>query len=146
MIWVFYFIVVVTLLGTILLVSRKKSVKTQVTSFDLPLHIDRSDFDNKNAEILVLVFSSETCDGCDVVWNKTTVLQSSAVDVEKVSYQDVKGKKLHLKYQIEAVPSVLVCDEQGSVFKAFLGNVTATDLWAAVAELRGSQVEVCDSH
>lgn len=144
MIWIIYIGIVLALIVISIIIANKKNTATQITSFDLPTFIDRNDFENKKAKTLVVVFSSQHCDACETVWNKVQVLQSDLVDIAKVSYQDVVGKKLHLKYQIDAVPSVLICDEQGSVFKSYLGNVTATDLWAGVAELRGSEITVCE--
>lgn len=146
MIWIVYALVVLVVIGLLLGVARKNKAQTQVTSFDLPSEIDPQDFANKKAEVHVWMFSSEHCDGCESVWNKAEVLKSDKVEVAKISYQDAQGRKLHDKYQIEAVPSVVVCDDKGKTLKAFLGNVTATDLWAAVAEARGAEISSCDSH
>lgn len=146
MIWVVYALVVLVVIGLLLGVARKNKAQTQVTSFDLPTQIDIEDFTNSNALVHVCMFSSEHCDGCETVWAKAEVLKSDKVEVVKISYQDEHGRKLHDKYQIEAVPSVLVCDENGKTLKAFLGNVTATDLWAAVAQARGASISRCDSH
>jgi hypothetical protein len=46
------------------------------------------------------------------------------------------------------VPLVLIADAEGVVQRHFLGPVTATDLWAAVAELRepGSTPGPCETH
>ena len=43
---------------------------------------------------------------------------------------------LHERYGIDAVPTTVVCDAQGGVVRSFLGPVSATHLWAAVAEVR----------
>jgi hypothetical protein len=43
---------------------------------------------------------------------------------------------VHRQYHIDAVPLVVVADAEGVVRAGFLGPVTATDLWAAVAEAR----------
>ncbi|MGZ7011302.1 MAG: hypothetical protein ACXVI2_14495, partial [Ilumatobacteraceae bacterium] len=43
---------------------------------------------------------------------------------------------LHRKYHIDAVPILLLADRQGVVRANFFGPMTATDLWAAVAEAR----------
>ena len=40
------------------------------------------------------------------------------------------------RYGIDAVPTVVIADAQGVAVAAFLGPMTATDLWAAVAEAR----------
>jgi hypothetical protein len=46
------------------------------------------------------------------------------------------------------VPAVVVADAEGVAQASFLGAVTATDLWATVAELRepGSVPDGCDHH
>ena len=43
---------------------------------------------------------------------------------------------LHRKYAIDAVPLVVVADARGVVGASFIGPASATDLWAAVAEVR----------
>jgi hypothetical protein len=57
-----------------------------------------------------------------------------------------RDKAIHDRYAIEAVPTVVVADDEGVVRASFLGAPTVTDLWATVAELRepGSVPEGCD--
>jgi hypothetical protein len=43
---------------------------------------------------------------------------------------------LHERYRIDAVPTLVIADAAGVVRGSFVGPVTATDLWATVAELR----------
>ena len=43
---------------------------------------------------------------------------------------------MHQRYAIDAVPCLVIADADGAVRAGFLGPVTATDLWAAVAEAR----------
>jgi hypothetical protein len=45
-------------------------------------------------------------------------------------------RELHERYAIDSVPLVVVADHEGVTRAAFLGPTSATDLWAAVAELR----------
>jgi hypothetical protein len=62
------------------------------------------------------------------------VLESADVatcDVEAEARGD-----LHRRYEIAAVPTTVVADADGVVRRAFVGAFSATDLWAAVAELR----------
>jgi hypothetical protein len=60
----------------------------------------------------------------------------------------VARRDLHERYAIEAVPATLVADAEGVVVRSFLGPVTATHLWAAVAEARepGSTPAQCHDH
>jgi hypothetical protein len=46
------------------------------------------------------------------------------------------------------VPLVLIAGDDGVVRRHFVGPVTATDLWAAVAEARepGSTPDSCENH
>ena len=43
---------------------------------------------------------------------------------------------LHRRYELAAIPTTVIADSDGVVQRAFVGAFTATDLWAAVAELR----------
>jgi hypothetical protein len=146
MIWIVYFLIVGIILATVLIVAKRKPQATRPTSFELPTIIDRTDFNSLEIPYLVVEFTSENCDGCTLVWDKIKVLESSQVATENISYQSVNGKKLHDKYQIEAVPSTLICDKDGVVQRSFLGSVSATDLWAGIAELRGAQIESCGTN
>lgn len=101
---------------------------------ELPSQLDRRDFANPNAPWLVAVFSSETCSTCADVVRKAEVLRSDDVVVEIVPYQS--RRDTHARYAIDAVPCLVVADAAGAVRTGFLGPVTATDLWAAVAEAR----------
>lgn len=117
-------------------VVRRRRVPDAPTQ---PVHqtpdlLDRADFDQPNAPWLVAVFSSETCSTCADVVAKAQVLASDDVAVQVVPYQ--ANTELHRRYQIDAVPCLVIADAQGAVHQAFLGPVSATDLWAAVAEAR----------
>jgi hypothetical protein len=56
-------------------------------------------------------------------------------------------RAVHEKYSIDAVPAVLMVDSQGVVHASFLGPVSATDLWAALARARdGLAQKTADEH
>lgn len=99
---------------------------------ELPAQLDRGDFEG--AGWLVAVFTSDTCDTCADVIHKAEVLASPDVAVQVASFQT--RRDLHERYGIDAVPSVLIADPRGVVRRTFVGPVTATDLWAAVADAR----------
>ena len=107
---------------------------TQAGGFRTPVQLDRSDFVRPDAPWLVAVFTSATCHTCADVARKAAVLGCDEVAVQDVEYG--AATELHRRYAIEAVPIVVVADTQGVVHKAFAGPVSATDLWAAVAEAR----------
>jgi hypothetical protein len=80
---------------------------------------------------LVVVFSAATCATCADVVAKAAVLASREVAVQDVEF--TAERALHQRYAIDAVPAVLLADADGVVRRTFLGPVSATDLWAALA-------------
>jgi hypothetical protein len=103
--------------------------------WEVPQQLDRRHFVRPDAPWLVAVFSSASCQSCADVARKAEVLASAAVAVDVA---DVAVRPdVHRQYRIDAVPLVVVADAEGVVRASFLGPVTATDLWAAVAEARG---------
>lgn len=113
------------------------------TGYSVPAQLDRHDFERPEAPWLVVVFSSATCATCAGILDKAQHLTSDAVVVQDVEF--TAGRALHERYAIEAVPTTLVVDADGVVQRSFLGPLTATDLWAAVAEARdpGSTPDTC---
>ena len=108
---------------------------TQGPSWTAPSQLDRTDFGRPEAEWLVAVFSSATCTSCAAMVDKAQVLASAAVVVEEV--EAAARPDLHRRYGIEAVPIIVVADRAGVVQASFIGLASATDLWVAVAAVRG---------
>jgi hypothetical protein len=108
---------------------------TQPDSFDVPAMLDRADFGRPDAPWLVAVFSSATCLSCQDAWDKARHLESDEVAVQKV--EALERKDLHERYAIDAVPMIVVADEDGVTRASFVGVPSAADLWSALAELRG---------
>lgn len=104
------------------------------TGFAVPDHVDRADFEGPETPWLVAVFTSATCNTCAGVWDKAKLLASDTVVAQEVEVS--ARRELHDRYAIEAVPSTLLVDRDGVVRASFIGPVTATDLWATLAELR----------
>jgi protein-disulfide isomerase-like protein with CxxC motif len=50
-------------------------------------------------------------------------------------------KRLHERYRIDGVPTLVIADDDGVVQQAFLGPVTSTELWSAVAATRSDSAE-----
>jgi hypothetical protein len=119
--------------GAVLRRRRTVDAPTQPL-FSAPAQIDRADFEAGNAPWLVAVFSSASCTTCNDVVSKARVLSCEAVAVIDVEYS--ASPALHRKYHIDAVPIVVVADSMGVVRASFVGPMSATDLWAAVAEAR----------
>lgn len=126
-------IVIVAIIGSRLMRLRRPQVPTQ-PKMAVPTQVDRKDFPNVEAPWLVVIFSSATCHTCADVVSKAAVLATSTVAVANIEYPE--QKELHERYDIDAVPTVIVIDDEGVVRGSFIGPVTATDLWAGVAECR----------
>jgi DNA-binding transcriptional regulator of glucitol operon len=117
---------------------------TQPRSWTVPAQLDRADFVRPTAAWLVVLFSSATCETCRGVWAKVQQLESPAVAVQDV--EAVADRELQARYGIDAVPSVVMADAEGVVRASFVGEVSAADLWATLAEVRepGSVPPGCD--
>lgn len=133
---------IVVLAAAVAEVVRRRRIADPPTQSrrELPSQLDRADFDGANtatgtgAGWLVAIFTSDTCESCADVKRKAEVLASPDVTVQNVSYQS--REDLHQRYGIDAVPSLLIADADGVVHATFIGPMTATDLWAAMAECR----------
>ena len=107
---------------------------TQPDSYAVPPMLDRADFDRPEAPWLVAVFSSATCLSCQDAWDKARHLESAEVVVQDI--EAIERNDLHERYGIDAVPMIVVADEEGVTRASFVGVPSAADLWAALAELR----------
>jgi hypothetical protein len=113
---------------------RAAEPPSQPRTYLAPVQLDRADFARPEAPWLVAVFSSATCQTCAAMVAKAQVLASESVAVDDV---EVGARAaLHRRYEIDAVPIVVIADRDGVVRKSFVGPASATDLWAAVAEAR----------
>jgi thioredoxin-related protein len=126
--------------------SRTRMDAPTQVPYTVPSTIDRNDFDRPDAPWLVVAFSSATCSSCEDAWSKARLLESPFVAVQEVEVS--AAKDLHERYSIDAVPMILLVDDDGDVRASFIGAPTAADLWAALAELRepGSTPSSCDHH
>ena len=125
-------VAVAVVVGLVLRRRQQVAAPTQVHQ-GLTAQLERADV-AATQPWLVVVFSSASCHTCADVVRKAGVLESDEVGVVDVEF--TANRQLHLKYRIDAVPIVVVADAQGVVHAGFVGLVTATDLWAAVAEAR----------
>lgn len=127
-------LVVVAVAVAAVLRRRQPTAAPTQSRFRAPAQLDRADFPRPDASYLVVAFTSSTCRTCAAMAAKAAVLESDQVAVAEVEVTEQPD--LHRKYAIEAVPMVLVADAAGVVGARFIGPASATDLWAAVAELR----------
>jgi hypothetical protein len=102
--------------------------------YPVPKQLDRADFPRPGTSWLVALFSSAACDSCEGLGEKLAPLES--VDVAACEIDAESHGDLHRRYALAAIPTTLIADVDGVVQRAFVGAFTATDLWAAVAELR----------
>ena len=130
-------VVVVALLANLWQRKRQVDAPTQGAS-EVPTQIDRSDFVRPDAPWIVLAFTSATCQTCSDIERKVRVLETKSVAMQILEY--TAERELHERYKIDAVPTVLMADANGVVQANFLGPVSATDLWAALARARDSVV------
>ena len=143
-------LLIVIVVGVVAAVVRRRRPVDAPTqrSYEVPRQLDRTDFARPEAHWLVAVFTSTTCDVCQSIAGKAKVLESDEVAVQEVEF--TADPALHRRYGIDAVPAVVICGSDGVTRQSFLGPVTATDLWVAMAEVRepGSTPEphVCDNH
>ena len=120
--------------GAFAAVLGRRTAAPASNTHHVPSVLDRRDFERPDAPWLVAVFTSSTCDTCAGVWERAELLDSDAVACQRIDFQD--DKTLHERYRIDGVPTLVVADADGAVKRAFLGPVTATDLWAAIANAR----------
>lgn len=126
-------VIAVAAVVALVLDRRRPEAPTQA-AWAVPAQLDRADFARPAAPWLVAVFTSATCDSCAKAMDKARVLASEDVAVEEV---EVGARPdVHRRYHVDAVPTVVVADDEGVVRASFVGPPTATDLWAAVAEAR----------
>jgi hypothetical protein len=126
---------IVVVAGIAVLLQRRRTTDPPTqTKYAAPAQLDRDDFDGADGEWLVVTFTSATCETCADVTRKAAVLASN--DVSVVDAEFGANRRLHERYRIEAVPTLVIADRDGVVRASFIGPVSATDLWAAVAEAR----------
>jgi hypothetical protein len=140
---------IVAVAGVVALVARRRRQPDAPTQprYRTPQQVDRADFPYGDHEWLLVAFTSATCHTCADVVAKASVAASAAVGFAEIEYN--AQRSLHDRYQIDAVPTLVLADRHGVVRAAYLGRVTATDLWAAIAEARepGSLGDAaCDHH
>lgn len=127
--------------------SRRGDAPTQGNlQYQVPTQLDRRDFEGSESEWLVVVFTSRTCGSCAETLARAGIMGSEAVAVAEVEVGE--HPELHRRYGIEAVPITVIADRRGVVVKSFVGPVSATHLWAAMAEVRepGSVPPGCGQH
>lgn len=123
-----------SLVVAFILERRRSAPPTQPTRFAVPVQLDRDDFPGAETPWLVVVFTSAACDTCAAATAKASVLAAPDVTYAEIAWQT--RKDLHERYGVEAVPCIVIADAEGIVRASFIGEPTATDLFAAIAQAR----------
>jgi protein-disulfide isomerase len=113
---------------------RRSTTPPAQVSRDVPSQLDRADFAHPEADWLVAVFTSATCDACAAVAAAARRLAADDVAVVEVGYQT--DRRRHERYRVAAVPMVVFADRDGVVRASRLGPATAAELAAALAAAR----------
>jgi len=127
-------LVAVVLVVALVARRRRQPAPPPRTPYPTPRQLDRADFPRPDAPWLVAYFWSRTCDSCAGLEPKVTALDCAAVSTCALEAAD--HRDLHRRYEIAAIPMILIVDADGVVQRAFVGAVSATDLWAALADVR----------
>jgi hypothetical protein len=127
-------LVVVVLAIALVAQRRRRPAPPPRAAYPVPRQLQRADFTRPDAPWLVAYFWSRTCDSCGGLMPKVAVLESA--DVATCTMEATDDRALHERYEIAAIPMILLADGEGVVRRAFVGAVSATDLWAAMADLR----------
>jgi hypothetical protein len=140
-------VIVAVVSGVAILLRSRRTVDAPTQkAWTVPAQIDPSDLGDSDSDWSIVVFTSGTCHVCADVVNKAEALRSRHVDVVEVEHGI--NRRMHEKYGIDAVPTLVVCDRSGVVRHSILGPVSATDLWAAVARVRDPNTPTgdCSNH
>jgi hypothetical protein len=128
-------IVVAAIVAWVLDRRRRPAAPSQGTA-TIPQQLDRNDFPQRETPWLVVLWSSRTCDSCQGLFDKIAPLASDDVGVVEVEYQ--AEPELHRRYKIDAAPMTIIVDRAGVTRASFVGPFAAPELWASMAELRGT--------
>lgn len=123
-------VVVIGLVVAQVIRRRDASSMAQGSRWAVPAQLERRDFVDPDAERLVVVFTSETCDACAATWEALVDLVGPETAIERVSYQE--RADLHDRYGIDAVPTLLVADRDGVVQRSFVGPPDTSELVEAL--------------
>ena len=127
-------LILATVGGVALVMRRRPPEPPPRDVYPVPKQLDRADFPRPEAAWLVTLFSSAACDSCQGLDAKLEPLASSDVAICVADAEHFGA--LHRRYELAAIPTTVIADHEGVVRRSFAGPVTATDLWAAVAEVR----------
>ena len=112
-------VIALSAFGISTLANRRIPDRPSVPKSILPYQLDRSDFNDSDVEWIFVLFTSDTCDACVSVLNEVSKKSLPNVVVQNIDY--ATQKSLHIRYEIDAVPILLLADRKGIVQWAFAG-------------------------
>ncbi len=115
------------------LANQRTSDRPSVPKSILPYQLDRSDFNNPSIEWIFILFTSDTCNACESVLNEVSKISIPNVVVQNINY--AANKSLHIRYEIDAVPILLLADQKGIVQWSFAGVPPSTAISEALVTL-----------
>ncbi len=116
--------------------ERRRRPSPLATRDLVPGQIERHDFVHPDADWLVLLFSSSSCDSCEEMAAKLALFAGDDVVVTDVAYE--ADRELHEKYAVGAVPVVGLYDRRGVLKAGFAGSTDAVTLRDAIERARDS--------
>jgi len=126
--------------GVAFVLQRRRPDPPSAPSYRAPTQLDRDDFADTAGRLLIVLFSSATCDSCPGAWAVIEAITARLVPVVAAERYDVQdAPELHGRYRIDGVPTTLVVDAEGVVVQAFFGPLTAEQLADALTEAGADQ-------
>jgi thioredoxin-related protein len=139
-------LIATTAFGVSSLANRRTPDSPSVPRAIMPYQLDRGDFDDPNGEWIFALFTSNTCDACELVISQVSKISLPNLVIQIIDFAD--NKALHQKYEIHSVPSLILADHQGVVQWSFAGVPPDIALSEALTNLKiippehGQSVEI----
>src|SRR5438874_3268413 len=110
---VIFVVLTALVVGIAFFLRRRGTEAPSQRRWAVPDQLDRADFERPGAPWLVAVFSSATCDSCADAVETARLLASADVVVQEVEVAE--RADLHHRYNVEAVPTLILADRDGVV-------------------------------
>ena len=121
---------------------RKLNYRNFVTSgYSVPGHLSREDFGFLKEPWLVVIFSSASCETCKPVVTESMKLTSLGIAIQEITAET--NRDLHEKYDIDAVPMLLLVDKFGVVRSSHLGPDNFDDVKKSIETFIFKTQEPC---
>lgn len=113
-------------IGAAYLLQRRRSDPPSSPSYRAIAEVDRSEFVQPEARLLVAMFGSTTCNTCPQVWETISKIDQSDIARERIDVQT--DAERHKRYRIDGVPTTIVANHDGTVRKTMFGPITFAEL------------------